>query len=113
VALAVDERWVSVSVSDDGVGLQSERARETEGRESDQTDEQVGKTSGDISTILAQPAETAGTRGGLLTHGALIALVGGALTVHSVPATGATVTIRVPHAAPTPMSDSAPGAREM
>ncbi|HEV8192769.1 MAG TPA: hypothetical protein VGP82_14995, partial [Ktedonobacterales bacterium] len=38
------------------------------------------------------------TRSGLLTHGALVALVGGALTVHSQPSGGTQVAIRVPRA---------------
>lgn len=83
VALAADERAVTITVADDGIGLQSERTRD-------------GEVNEDINTIVVQPADTAGTRSGLLTHGALIALVGGALTVHSVPSHGTTVTIRVP-----------------
>jgi signal transduction histidine kinase len=83
VTLAADERAVTVTVADDGIGLQSERTRD-------------GEVNDDINTIGVQPADTAGTRSGLLTHGALIALVGGALTVHSVPSHGTTVTIRVP-----------------
>ncbi|HET9979445.1 MAG TPA: hypothetical protein VFQ32_03305, partial [Ktedonobacterales bacterium] len=56
------------------------------------------------------PSETAGTRSGLLTHGALIALVGGALTVHSIPASGTIVTIRVPRNTPASSSTASPGA---
>jgi Histidine kinase-like ATPase domain len=87
VALAATDEAVTVAVIDDGIGLQSDRARD--GQPESAPDAQ---TSG-------RPAETAGTRSGLLTHGALIALVGGALTVHSPPAGGTIVTIRVPRSA--------------
>jgi hypothetical protein len=43
-----------------------------------------------------QLAGTGGTRTGLLTHGALLALVGGNLSVRSQPEAGTTVTVRVP-----------------
>lgn len=90
VALAADERWVSVMVVDDGVGLQSETGR----------DGQILPESADegISPFTIEPNETSGTRSGLLTHGALVALVGGALTVRSQPGAGTTVSIRVPRA---------------
>jgi signal transduction histidine kinase len=87
VALAADEHVVTITVADDGVGLQSERVREGGS---------IGEVNDDATTIIVQPANTTGTRSGLLTHGALIALVGGALTVHSVPSNGTIVTIRVP-----------------
>ena len=87
VGLAADEQAVIVTVADDGVGLQSERVRD-------------GDSGGDGAVDAIQPAETAGARSGLLTHGALIALVGGTLTVQSVPTQGTTVTIRVPRVGP-------------
>ncbi|HKT37240.1 MAG TPA: ATP-binding protein, partial [Ktedonobacterales bacterium] len=87
VALASDERAVTITVSDDGVGLQSERARD-------------GRGEAEVTSFVVQPADTGGTRSGLLTHGALIALVGGTLTAHSIPAKGTTVTIRAPRMGP-------------
>jgi len=86
VALTTDERWVTVTVADDGVGLQS-------GRDCQLFPE---STDDGISPFAIEPNETSGTRSGLLTHGALVALVGGALTVQSQPSEGTTVAIRVP-----------------
>ncbi len=91
VALAADDRAVTVTVADDGVGLQSERAQD--GQRADHSD-------AGVTSFVVQPADTAGTRSGLLTHGALIALIGGSLTVHSVPSDGTTVAIRVPSVGP-------------
>lgn len=89
VSLTSDEQWVSVSVADNGVGLQSERVR----------DGQILPESADDgnSSFITGPNDTSGTRSGLLTHGALVALVGGALSVHSQPSGGTRVAIRVPH----------------
>ncbi|HEX6541473.1 MAG TPA: ATP-binding protein [Ktedonobacterales bacterium] len=87
VSLEADDHTVTITVADDGVGLQSEHTGDG------QPDGQDGA---DVTSVVVQPAETAGTHSGLLTHGALIALVGGTLTVHSVPSKGTTVTIRVP-----------------
>jgi two-component system OmpR family sensor kinase len=87
IALAADDRAVTVTVRDDGVGLQSERAR-------------AGKAEAEITSFVVQPVDSGGTRSGLLTHGALIALIGGTLTAHSAPAQGTTVTIRVPRVGP-------------
>jgi hypothetical protein len=88
VSLTTDEHWVSVAVADNGVGLQSEGVRG--GRI-------LPENSGDaISPFTTEPSDVPGTRSGLLTHGALVALVGGALTVHSQPGDGTTVAIRVP-----------------
>ena len=84
VALAADERWVTVTVGDDGVGLQNEGARESR------------ETAPDTSLSHALPSTTPGTRTGLLTHGALVALVGGSLSVRSQQGAGTMVTIRVP-----------------
>lgn len=103
VALSSDEQAVTVTVADDGVGLQSERTHDgNDGGQGDSLDDikREGYTDADVTSFVVQPADTAGTRSGLLTHGALIALVGGALTVHSVPVHGATVTIRVPRVGP-------------
>lgn len=81
VAVVADARWVSVTVVDDGVGLRADAAPGDEG-----------------ATTLASPGERlgAGTRSGLLTHSALLTLVGGSLAAHSHPGTGATVVLRVP-----------------
>jgi two-component sensor histidine kinase len=87
IALADDERAVTVTVRDDGVGLQSERVR-------------AGQADTEVTSFVVQPVDSGGTRSGLLTHGALIALIGGTLTVHSTPAQGTTVTIRVPRVGP-------------
>lgn len=83
VALAADERWVTVTVSDDGVGLQNNDAR---------TPREAAPDASLSNALLTTP----GTRTGLLTHGALVALVGGSLSARSEPGTGTTVTIRVP-----------------
>lgn len=87
ITLAADDRAVTVTVRDDGVGLQSERVR-------------AGKAEAEVTSFVVQPVDSGGTRSGLLTHGALIALIGGTLTVHSAPAQGTTVTIRVPRVGP-------------
>jgi signal transduction histidine kinase len=86
VALAADPQWVVVAVSDDGVGLQNEAAR-------------AGRDDPDSSISGPIPVPTnGGARTGLLTHGALLALVGGSLSVRSLPEVGTTVTVRVPRA---------------
>jgi two-component sensor histidine kinase len=87
IALAANDRTVTVTVRDDGVGLQSERAR-------------AGQADTEVTSFVVQPVDSGGTRSGLLTHGALIALIGGTLTVHSASAQGTTVTIRVPRVGP-------------
>ncbi|HEV2460502.1 MAG TPA: ATP-binding protein [Ktedonobacterales bacterium] len=104
VAVAADDRWVTVSVADDGVGLQSESAREGRG-----TRESLS-ASGEHLVVVPRTdgsGDTAGgsTRTGLLTHGALVALVGGTLSVRSRPGDGTTVTIRVLRVADTPAAD--------
>ncbi|MGZ3679007.1 MAG: ATP-binding protein [Ktedonobacterales bacterium] len=83
VALTADERWVTVTVSDDGVGLQNNDAR-------------TPREAAPDTSLSNTPLTTPGTRTGLLTHGALVALVGGSLAVRSQPGEGTTVTIRVP-----------------
>jgi hypothetical protein len=91
VRVAADDRWVTVTVRDDGVGLPDSTAPDGP------------------SALLAQPAaraEDAGeasggvaggsTRSGLLTHGALLNLIGGSLAVLGQPGGGTAVTLRVP-----------------
>ena len=108
VSLAADERWVSVTISDDGVGLQSEAAREARARH-----DSAGPDDSISSAALAAPNGTPGdvagsTRTGLLTHGALIGLVGGSLSVRSRPEAGTTVGIRVPRTTEDPVAPTAP-----
>jgi len=96
VALAADESWVSIAVSDDGVGLQSE----VSGQRALLSEEQMVS-----AAIVASPdggLATPGARSGLLTHGALVALIGGTLSVQSRPELGTTVTTRVPRMRPIP-----------
>ncbi|HET8908977.1 MAG TPA: ATP-binding protein [Ktedonobacterales bacterium] len=95
LTLAADEHSVTVTVADDGVGLQTEHARDGQPDAPSH-----GHARAEVTSFVVQPADTAGTRSGLLTHGALIALIGGTLTVQSVPLKGTTVTIRVPRAEP-------------
>lgn len=83
VALAADDHWVVVTVSDDGVGLQN-------------TDARTPREAAPDTSLSNALLTTAGSRTGLLTHGALVALVGGSLSVRSQPGAGTTVTIRVP-----------------
>jgi hypothetical protein len=109
VALVADESTVGITVRDDGVGLQSDVAR-------------AGSNGEPIPTGTVLP----GARSGLLTHGALIGLIGGTLSVQSRadvtpdaptdPAregadrardVGTTVTIRVPRAGVTPQTPTA------
>jgi signal transduction histidine kinase len=93
VVVAADERWVTVTVADDGVGLQSEAVRDGRGARDSLS------ASGEHLVIAPQADGGGGTRTGLLTHGALVALVGGTLSVRSRPGEGTTVTVRVPRAA--------------
>ena len=86
VTLAADDSWVTVTVADDGVGLQNEAVR----------DERSARDGASASDAFV--SASGGTRSGLLTHGALLALVGGSLTVKSQPGAGTTVTVRVPRA---------------
>ncbi len=94
VALAADEGWVSSVVSDDGVGLQSE----VTGQRAPSPEEAAIGASPD-----GEPT-TPGARSGLLTHGALVALIGGTLSVQSQPEVGTTVITRVPRMRPIPAS---------
>jgi len=82
VALRADEAWVTTRVRDDGVGLQAER-----------------DDAGHDARLLPTPSllsTASGARSGLLTHGALMGLVGGALHVGSQDGMGTTVTIQAP-----------------
>lgn len=83
VAAMADERWVNVTVADDGVGLRADVAR-APGDAAPAGQLGMGERLG------------AGTRSGLLTHSALLALVGGSLAAHSQPEQGAQVVLRVP-----------------
>lgn len=92
VSLAADARWVTITVADDGVGLQTQAAREERGAH-----DAVSSASGELPVqYLVSSPGAGGTRSGLLTHGALVALVGGMLTVKSQPGRGTVVTVRVP-----------------
>ncbi|HEU5439644.1 MAG TPA: ATP-binding protein [Ktedonobacterales bacterium] len=101
VAISADERSVTVMVADDGVGVQvgagtgvGASAAPGEGSgASAARQEAPGDTTARVPVLAS-----GGTRTGLLTHGALVALVGGALTVRSTPGEGTTVTIRMPRA---------------
>lgn len=96
IAVGADDRWVTVAVADDGVGLQPTNGSSTNGsRQAPLTESDAATSTADVTAALA-----AGTRSGLLTHGALLALVGGSLTVQSPPSGGTTVLLRVPRARP-------------
>jgi signal transduction histidine kinase len=86
VELEADEQNVTVRVTDDGVGIQSEA---THGGQTDQS-----SPSDDSLEMVA--IVNGSTRTGLLAHGALVALVGGSLAVRNHPGPGTSVTIRVP-----------------
>ncbi|HEX8733581.1 MAG TPA: ATP-binding protein [Ktedonobacterales bacterium] len=83
VRLLAEERMVIAQVSDDGVGLAAPSADPAPAD----------------AALATDGRERAGTRSGLLTHAALMALVGGSLTVASGERGGAIVTIRAPRAA--------------
>jgi signal transduction histidine kinase len=89
VALSADVSWVTVIVADDGVGLQNEVVRDERG---------TSRDGAALPDGFTPTPNAGGTRSGLLTHGALIALVGGSLTVKSQPGAGTAVTVRVPRA---------------
>jgi signal transduction histidine kinase len=87
--LSADEHWVTVTVADDGVGLQPEMVVATAS----------GPPGGDDRDWNAEnDAATSTTRSGLLTHSALLALVGGSLAAHSAREGGTTVVLRAPRA---------------
>jgi hypothetical protein len=86
VLVEADNRWVMVTVHDDGVGLPDGSALDAPGTllaSHDERAEDVDAASGS-------------TRSGLLTHGALLNLIGGSLAVHGQPRMGTTVTLRAP-----------------
>jgi anti-sigma regulatory factor (Ser/Thr protein kinase) len=89
VELRADERWITTVVRDDGVGLHTVGAEDAErGRET---------ASAAAPSLLDS---SGGAQSGLLTHGALMGLVGGALhvesTVEGPHGAGTTVTIQAP-----------------
>jgi anti-sigma regulatory factor (Ser/Thr protein kinase) len=81
VDLRADERWITTCVRDDGVGL-----RAGAGAEEDMS----------VAPAPSLLASGSGAHSGLLTHGALMGLVGGALHVESQDDAGTTVTIQAP-----------------
>jgi two-component sensor histidine kinase len=89
VELRADERWIVTVVRDDGVGLNTEDANREQ------------ETASAAATSLL--ASSGGAQSGLLTHGALMGLVGGALHVESQVdgqhGAGATVRIQAPRRA--------------
>ena len=92
VRLAASDDWVTVEVADDGVGF---------GKAGVPT---PGAPSPDQSGEFVRPREpvdvgSGGARSGLLTHGALMALAGGALSVRPGSPSGVAVTIRAPRSA--------------
>lgn len=105
VSLSADAANVTMQVADDGVGLQSPVTSPV----TPSTPSTSGAhPTGDVPSVSASASASEsvpesipvapGTRTGLLTHGALMALVGGTLAVHSEPGQGTTVTVRVPRA---------------
>ena len=81
VRLNADDRWVVVRVADDGTGLQPGSAFNTDV---------------DATGAVAGEPRTEGSRSGLLTHSALLALVGGSLAAQSGPQGGTVVALRAP-----------------
>jgi hypothetical protein len=89
VRLLAEELAVIAQVSDDGVGLSSPTPAMVS----------AGSVDAPLATSARERAVAmgaAGARSGLLTHGALIALAGGSLSVGSGETGGAVVTIRAP-----------------
>lgn len=100
VRLMADAQTVTAQVSDNGVGLASP-ANSTSGLS-------IGEAGGaGRERAGASLVGAAGARSGLLTHGALMALAGGSLSVGAGADGGAVVTIRAPRASDLG-SDSAP-----
>jgi histidine kinase/DNA gyrase B/HSP90-like ATPase len=88
VELRADERWISTIVRDDGVGVSADGTGQ---------DQEIASAS--LPSLLATGG---GAQSGLLTHGALMGLVGGALHVGSQDNAGTTVTIQAPRPAREP-----------
>ncbi|HEY7020032.1 MAG TPA: ATP-binding protein [Ktedonobacterales bacterium] len=88
VELRADERWITTVVRDDGIGVSAGGAAH---------DQEVASAS--TPSLLSTGA---GAQSGLLTHGALMGLVGGALHVGSQDDAGTTVTIQAPRPAREP-----------
>jgi signal transduction histidine kinase len=99
VRVEADGRWVTVTVRDNGVGLPDGSAPDGSAPDGSAPD---GSAPDGNGALLAPPAggaegaEDGSTRSGLLTHGALLHLIGGSLTVHGQPREGTTVTLRAP-----------------
>ncbi|HEX9038965.1 MAG TPA: hypothetical protein VF808_18430 [Ktedonobacterales bacterium] len=99
VRVAADPDWVTVEVADDGVGLSQAGAPSPGGAAP------PAPPTPPAPSAEAQPPErprdseaspNGGARAGLLTHGALMALAGGSLTVRPGSLTGAVVTLKAP-----------------
>jgi len=88
VELRADERWIMTVVRDDGVGVSADGTGH---------DQEIAGAS--MPSLLATGG---GAQSGLLTHGALMGLVGGALHVGSQDNAGTTVTIQAPRPAREP-----------
>ena len=106
VRLSADAQMVTVQVSDNGVGLASPTTTTaTTTMTPTATTTMTGATQPSEASgasgsgrPVTPPLGTAGARSGLLTHGALMALAGGSLSVRSGEDGGAVVTIRAPRA---------------
>jgi signal transduction histidine kinase len=92
VSMEADGQWVTVRVADDGVGMEAGPAAGTDAEMLVTTDRAADRDS-----------DAGGAQSGLLTHSALLALVGGSLAAQSGTQSGTlggtTVTLRVPRAA--------------
>lgn len=96
VRLAADAQMVTVQVSDNGVGLASPTSTAATMMGAAQPSDSPGASS--PGRAAPPPLGAAGARSGLLTHGALMTLAGGSLSVRSGEDGGAVVTIRAPRA---------------
>jgi anti-sigma regulatory factor (Ser/Thr protein kinase) len=90
VELRADERWITTVVRDDGIGVSADGVG---------NDQDIASMS--TPSLLST---SGGAQSGLLTHGALMGLVGGALHVGSQDDAGTTVTIQAPRPAREPRS---------
>jgi hypothetical protein len=84
--LSADTNWVTVEVADDGVGF-------------GQAGAPVEASADPSRTRGPESPADGGARTGLLTHGALMALAGGSLTVRGGSPSGAVVTLKAPRGA--------------